>query len=102
MRMSCRQAAAWFDAQLDLDPERSSFINETWASINIARRHGAVGAVSGCAPAYRMDTGRRPRSSQLSSHRHGRTDGARWTDLQAQEFKRIAMRADKTTRASPS
>ncbi|KQM81672.1 transposase [Sphingomonas sp. Leaf23] len=30
----------WFDGQLDLDPERLIFIDETWASINMARRHG--------------------------------------------------------------
>jgi len=30
----------WFDGQLDLDPERLVFINETWASTNMARRHG--------------------------------------------------------------
>jgi transposase len=31
---------AWFDNQLDLDPERLVFIDETWASTNMARRHG--------------------------------------------------------------
>ncbi|MEJ8630164.1 IS630 family transposase [Sphingomonas sp. I4] len=30
----------WFDVQLDLDPERLVFIDETWASTNMARRHG--------------------------------------------------------------
>ena len=30
----------WFDGQLDLDPERLVFIDETWASTNMARRHG--------------------------------------------------------------
>jgi transposase len=30
----------WFDAQLDLDPERLVFIDETWTSTNMARRHG--------------------------------------------------------------
>ena len=29
-----------FDGQLDLDPERLIFIDETWASTNMARRHG--------------------------------------------------------------
>ena len=29
----------WFDGQLDLDPERLVFIDETWASTNMARRH---------------------------------------------------------------
>jgi transposase len=30
----------WFDGQLDLDPERLVFIDETWASTNMARRCG--------------------------------------------------------------
>lgn len=31
---------AWFDGQLDLDPERLVFVDETWASTNMARTHG--------------------------------------------------------------
>ncbi len=31
---------AWFDGQLDLDPARLIFIDETWASTNMARRRG--------------------------------------------------------------
>ena len=34
------RSEAWFDSQLDLDPERLVFIDETWASTNMARRHG--------------------------------------------------------------
>ena len=30
----------WFDGQIELDPERLVFIDETWASTNMARRHG--------------------------------------------------------------
>ena len=30
----------WFDTQLDLDPERLVFIDETWTSTNMGRRHG--------------------------------------------------------------
>jgi transposase len=30
----------WFDGQLDLDPEHPVFIDETWASTNMARRNG--------------------------------------------------------------
>jgi len=30
----------WFDTQPDLDPERLIFIDETWASTNMARRYG--------------------------------------------------------------
>lgn len=35
-----RKRQAWFDAQPDLDPEHLVFIDETWASTNMARRHG--------------------------------------------------------------
>jgi DDE superfamily endonuclease len=35
-----KQREAWFEGQLDLDPERLIFIDETWASTNMARRHG--------------------------------------------------------------
>jgi transposase len=31
---------AWFEEQLDLDPERLVFIDETWASTNMARTRG--------------------------------------------------------------
>lgn len=30
----------WFDSQLDLDPERLVFIDETWTSTNMGRRRG--------------------------------------------------------------
>jgi transposase len=30
----------WFDGQLDLDPERLVFLDETWASTNMARLRG--------------------------------------------------------------
>jgi transposase len=36
--MNRRQA--WFEGQLDLDPARLVFIDETWASTNMARRYG--------------------------------------------------------------
>jgi transposase len=35
-----KQRQAWFDGQPDLDPDRLVFIDETWASTNMARRHG--------------------------------------------------------------
>lgn len=31
---------AWFEGQIDLDPERLVFVDETWASTNMARRYG--------------------------------------------------------------
>ena len=33
----------WFEGQLDLDPERLIFIDETWASTNMARQRGRAG-----------------------------------------------------------
>jgi len=30
----------WFEGQVDLDPDRLVFIDETWASTNMARLHG--------------------------------------------------------------
>lgn len=35
-----RKRQAWFDGQLDLDPDKLVFIDETWATTNMARRHG--------------------------------------------------------------
>ena len=35
-----KQRQAWFENQLDLDPHRLVFIDETWASTNMARSHG--------------------------------------------------------------
>jgi hypothetical protein len=71
----------WFDGQLDLDPEQLIFIDETWASTNMARRYG------------RAPRGERLRAgvphghwktttfvAGLSPHRHDRTLGARRAD----------------------
>jgi transposase len=35
-----RRREDWFEGQPDLDPGRLIFIDETWASTNMARRHG--------------------------------------------------------------
>ena len=35
-----KQREEWFDGQLDLDPDKLVFIDETWASTNMARRYG--------------------------------------------------------------
>ena len=31
---------AWFEGQIDLDPQRLVFVDESWASTNMARRYG--------------------------------------------------------------
>lgn len=46
-----KRRQAWFDGQLDLDPERLVFIDETWASTNMARRYGR------CARGERLRVG---------------------------------------------
>jgi transposase len=35
-----KRREAWFDGQLDLDPEKLVFIDETWATTNMARKNG--------------------------------------------------------------
>ena len=35
-----KRREAWFEGQLDLDPEKLVFIDEIWASTNMARRYG--------------------------------------------------------------
>jgi transposase len=35
-----KQRRDWFDGQLDLDPERLVFIDETWATTNMSRKYG--------------------------------------------------------------
>jgi transposase len=35
-----RQRWAWFEGQIDLDPDRLVFVDESWASTNMARRYG--------------------------------------------------------------
>ena len=63
------QREAWFEGQLDLDPERLVFIDETWASTNMARRHGRCRAVNACGSAFRTAIGKRRPSSARSTLR---------------------------------
>jgi len=35
-----RQRWAWFEGQIDLDPDRLVFVDESWASTNMTRRYG--------------------------------------------------------------
>jgi transposase len=35
-----RQRWAWFESQIDLDPDRLVFVDESWASTNMTRRYG--------------------------------------------------------------
>lgn len=55
--------AEWAAAQPGLDPARLKFIDETWASTDMARRYGRSPGGSGWSGPCRTGTGRRPRSS---------------------------------------
>ena len=55
----------WFEDQVDLEPERLIFIDETWASTNMAGTTAVPGKVNGCAPASRSAIGRPPLSSPV-------------------------------------
>lgn len=71
----------WFDGQLDLDPERLVFIDETWTATNMTRSHGRCFSGRASAdglpawPSQDDHTGRR-----AAHDPHGRADGARWPD----------------------
>ncbi|RYF48898.1 MAG: IS630 family transposase, partial [Cytophagaceae bacterium] len=68
-----RRRWAWFEAQPDRDPDRLVFIDEAWASTNMARTHGRVprGERLLAATLADHDLHRRP-----AQHRHGRAHGA--------------------------
>src|SRR5271169_6889406 len=53
------QRQDWFAGQLDLDPRKLVFIDETGASTNLARK----GGVDGCASEFRTAVTRRSRSA---------------------------------------
>jgi transposase len=63
----------WFESQLDLDPEKLVFIDETWATTNMARKNG------------RAPKGERLRASVPHGHRKTTTfiAGLRLTGLTA-------------------
>ena len=65
-----KRREAWFEAQPDLDPERLVFIDETWASTNMARTHGR-------APRGRAAAGRRPARPLEDHHLRRRPAPAR-------------------------
>ena len=46
-----KQRHDWFDSQIDLDPERLVFIDETWTATNMTRSHGR------CAKGERLRMG---------------------------------------------
>jgi hypothetical protein len=55
-----KKRQAWFEDQLDFDPEKLVFIDETGASTKMARLHGRAARV--CAPACHTVIGK-PRLS---------------------------------------
>ena len=70
----------WFDAQMDLDPQRLVFIDETWASTNMARLEaGPQRRAAACRhPAWALEDD--DLCGGLASQRHGGTDGPRRAD----------------------
>ena len=60
-----KQRQEWFGAQLDLDPTKLVFIDETCASTNLARKRGRVGEGDGYASAFRRVVTRPSRSCRL-------------------------------------
>jgi hypothetical protein len=58
-----KRRQAWFEGQLDLDPERLVFIDETWASTTMPEPTAAAAAASASASAFRTATGKRQPSS---------------------------------------
>jgi hypothetical protein len=70
----------WFDGQLDLDPQRLVFIDETWTSTNMARRYGRAPKGErlrrrSSRPLENDDLHRR-----AATDRNGRADGPRRAD----------------------
>src|SRR4051812_42103428 len=59
-----QQRVDWFEAQLDLDPDKLVFVDESFASTQMARLHGrALKGQRLRAPIPQGSPGRRPRSS---------------------------------------
>ena len=53
-----KRREAWFEDQLDLDPSKLVFIDETGAATNMARLRGRAQERSYCVPASRQVTGK--------------------------------------------
>jgi hypothetical protein len=61
--------------QLDLDPAHVVFIDETWATTNMARIVAGRRNASGCAPLLRMAAGRQPPQTTKFHPPHPQKDG---------------------------
>src|SRR3954466_151974 len=73
-----KRRAAWFEGQLDLDPERLGFIDETWASSRTAGVHRRDlgfhqhGPALRTGPARSAPSGRRAARALEDNHARGR------------------------------
>jgi len=56
-----RQRQSWFEGQIDLDPQRLVFIDETWTATNMARSHSRSPKGELCGWASRTAIARRRR-----------------------------------------
>ena len=61
--MSRPRARTWFEGQLDLDPLKLVFIDETAISTNMARRFGWAPRANAAGPRFRSDIGKPRRLS---------------------------------------
>src|SRR3954470_9023220 len=68
----------WFEGQLDLDPEKLVFVDESFATANMARLYGARQEASACALRSRTATAERPRSWRGCACARERDLDARW------------------------
>ena len=55
-----KQRHDWFDGQIDLEPERLVFIDETWTATKMTRSPGRCPRANACAWASRTVTAKRP------------------------------------------
>ena len=69
-----------FDGQLDLDPERLVFIDETWASTTMARSSGRAPEGERLRAAIPHGHGKMTTFVGAAPDRNGRADGARRAD----------------------
>lgn len=60
-----KRRRVWFDGQLDLDPEKLIFIDETGLSTKMARLRGALFEASVADPVCRMAIGKQRPSPEL-------------------------------------
>ena len=72
-----KRREAWFEGQLELDPGKLVFIDETGAATNMARLRGRAQKGDGCVPASARSLENDHLCGRPQAHRHDRADDAR-------------------------